>query len=329
MTAIRQLRGACIEPRPSFATRPCRLGLGGFSGFERRHQGIELGDTTVLAAESLFGFADGVLQRLQLGLRISPFGLGASERVRARRETGIVIVELAAELSFAMARSVELGTTHLFGASSTFEFSGGDSKTFLRLLQSRCRGPATRHTHAPPRRSEAVAVVGDDDDLRVGDRQVDGVGQGRNTHGGPDDGVEQLGNTLLAAAHVRPYRHTVLGQDDGRARRGTKCNHCTMHVRCVQRIEGPPPGLRRCDDHCLQRIAKRGFDRRLPAGVDVDEVEQRSQNILHAGQVLGTRASPGALQRKVQCLGSGSPSRRVVSCSLAAAVPRIRTRPRP
>ena len=98
---------------------------------------------------------------------------------------------------------------------------------------------------------------------------------------------------------------------------GTECNHRTMHVRCVQRVERPPAGLRRCHDDRLQRIAKRGFDRRLPAGVDVDEVEQRAENILHAGQVLGARASPGALQRKVQCLGSGTPSRRVVSCRLA------------
>jgi hypothetical protein len=202
LTAIRQLRGACIEPRPGFATRPCRLGLGGFSGVERRHQGIEVRDPTVVSTESLFGFANGMLQRFQLGLRISALGLGASERIRARRETGIVVVELATELSFAMARCIQLGTTHLFGASSTFEFSGGDSKPFLRFLQSRRSCPASCHTHAPPRRSEAVAIVGDHDGLRVGDCKVDSVGQSRDPHGAPDDRVEQLGNTLLLATHV-------------------------------------------------------------------------------------------------------------------------------
>ena len=43
------------------------------------------------------------------------------------------------------------------------------------------------------------------------------------------------------------------------------------------------------------------------AGVDVDEVEQRSQNILHAGQVLGTCASPGARMWRRSRLVPGPP----------------------
>ena len=69
LTAVGQLRRAGVEPGPGLAASRRRLGLGRFVRIERRHQSLELGDPAALAIQPFVGLADGVLKRLQLGLR--------------------------------------------------------------------------------------------------------------------------------------------------------------------------------------------------------------------------------------------------------------------
>jgi hypothetical protein len=50
--------------------------------------------------------------------------------------------------------------------------------------------------------------------------------------------------------------------------------------------------------------------------IDVDQVEQRPKDIVDAGEVLGAGPCAGALERKVEGLGTRSPPRRVIRRSL-------------
>ena len=61
LTTIRQLRRAGIESCARLAASLRRLGLGSFAGIESRHQGVELGDSAVLAIQPFFGLANSVL----------------------------------------------------------------------------------------------------------------------------------------------------------------------------------------------------------------------------------------------------------------------------
>ena len=86
-----------------------------------------------------------------------------------------------------------------------------------------------------------------------------------------------------------------------------------MHVGRVQRVERSPTGVAAIGDHDrLQRLAERRLDRGFPAVVDLDQVEQRAEHAVDAGEVLGTGAGAGALERQVQRLGARPPARRVV-----------------
>ena len=60
-----------------------------------------------------------------------------------------------------------------------------------------------------------------------------------------------------------------------------------MHVRVLQRLQRAAAGGRLVDDDGEQRVAERGLDGRLPAGVDLDQVEQRAERAGHPGEVLG------------------------------------------
>ena len=85
----------------------------------------------------------------------------------------------------------------------------------------------------------------------------------------------------------------------------------------VEVVEGAPrrPGVG--DDHRGERLAQRGLDRGLPAGVDLDQVEQRAEHAVDAGQALGAGPGAGGVERQ----GEGLGPRRSTPC---AARPRPR-----
>ena len=240
LPTVCQLRRTSIETRARLAAGLCRFRLGGFPRVECRHQRLELGDAGVLSIQPVLGLADRVLQRLRLRLRVSAFGLRPGQRVGAGRKSCVMSVELPAELGLSLSRCLQLDTTHLFGAGATFELGCRNPEALLRLLESRRRGTATGGTDAPSRGSETVPVIRDHDGLGIGDRQVDGIGEGRHAHGRADDGVQQFGDAGSLAANVRPHRHTVIGQRHRQRLCRAERYHGSVNVRRVQRVERVP-----------------------------------------------------------------------------------------
>ena len=91
-----------------------------------------------------------------------------------------------------------------------------------------------------------------------------------------------------------------------------------MQVAGLQAAQGGTAGSRRGDDHSLQSLTQRGLDRRLPAGIDLDQIEKRAEYTVDALKMLRTSASPGTLQRLVQRLGASLPPRELLGCLLTA-----------
>ena len=80
--------------------------------------------------------------------------------------------------------------------------------------------------------------------------------------------------------------------------------------------EGPGrrPGVG--DDDGGERLAERGLDGRLPAGVDAHEVEQRAEHAVDAGQPLGAGAGVGGVERELEGVDPGDAASD--ACSAAA-----------
>ncbi|CAB4853514.1 unannotated protein [freshwater metagenome] len=112
----------------------------------------------------------------------------------------------------------------------------------------------------------------------------------------------------MTAAHMRAHRLATRGCVVGQAGTRAECQHRTVHVAGLQRLQRAPPGVGTGDDDGLQRFTQRRLDRRLPAFIDLDQVEQRAQHTVDTCQMLCTGACTGTFQRLVQRLGTGLPT---------------------
>ena len=323
LSTICQRGGTSIEPRSRFAARLRCLGLGCLVGLERRHQRVELGDPFAFAIQSLAGLRNGVLQCLDLGLHVAALALHTSQCRRTGREAGIVSVELPAELRLATACGVEIDPSHLFRSASALDLRRRDAEALLRFLQRRRGSSAAGDTDAPACGAESIAVVGDHHCMRVRDRDIDRVGPRRDTDGRADDRVQQLGDAGLLTAHMRPDRDAVSNWGGGGTGRSTECDHRTVHVRCVERVECPTTCLWRRDDDGIQRLAQRRLDGGLPACVDVDQIQQRAENLVDPGEMFGPGPGPRTLKCEMECLGSCTPTRRIVGSCLSSRDGRV------
>ena len=318
LAPIGKCGGPRVEPGPGLAARLRCLGLGGLVCFELWDQRLQLGDATAFAAQPVDGIGERVLQGLQFRLAVTALGLRSGQGIGAGGEPGVVGIELAAQLCLATACTLQRAGRCLLCAATTFELCGRDAETFLGLLQGRGRGPSPSGPDPPTRRAEPVAIVGDDHGERVVDRDVDRLGPRRHARRRSEDGIEQLGNAGLLTVHVRPNRRPKPQRRRRWAMSSTERDDRTVDVRGVKRIEGATAGLRRGNDDRVQGFAEGGLDGGLPAGVDVDEVEQRAEHAFHAGEVFGPGPSPGTFQGQVERLGACTPTRHVVGRGLAS-----------
>ena len=147
------------------------------------------------------------VEGLELCLGLATIALRTGQRLGTGREPGVVGVELPAEVAPRDgAASCELDPCQLLGAGPCFELGRGDAQAFLGLFQGRRGGTTAGDADPPARRTESVAVVGDDNGVGIGDGDVDRVRPRRHADRRADDRVEQFGHATLAAAHVRSDR---------------------------------------------------------------------------------------------------------------------------
>ena len=175
---------------------------------------------------------------------------------------------------------------------------------------------ARGRAHAPSGGREAVAFGGDHHEVVAGQREVDGLLPAVDADGPADERVEhRLGDRpAVAGPHVAPDRFgtAARGQRAGsrrarrRPRRQDRPGHTTL-------AEGRQRGLGRAPpvDHDGGHAGTDGgLERGVPALVDLDQVDQRTDDAVDIAQQL---APAGALQVGQRALERLGPGRRAVA----------------
>ncbi len=167
-------------------------------------------------------------------------------------------------------------------------------------------------------------MAGDDDEVGAVQRQVDCPLPVGDPHGPADEGVEHPPDTAgpgrrragaAAQPDVRPHQlrsrreRSDVDECPEVARRGAgdrpggqqRAGRALL-VQSGQRLPGGIPAV---DDDGRHRGAGRGLERCLPAGVDLDEVDQRADDAVDASQQLPTARPFELLERPGEGLGPG------------------------
>ena len=99
-----------------------------------------------------------------------------------------------------------------------------------------------------------------------------------------------------------------LGPGRSRGTSSTESDDRAGRVTVAQYLECTPSRGAAVDDDRIERIARGGFERRLPAGLDCDQIEQGAEHTFDLGQPGRTTAGSGLIEGEGKCLGSGNPS---------------------
>jgi hypothetical protein len=83
--------------------------------------------------------------------------------------------------------------------------------------------------------------------------------------------------------------------------------HGARRVGLAERGQRPLRGLRTVDHDGAERLAERGLDGLLPAGVDLDQIEQRAEHTVDVGEPFGAGAGVGGVERELQRFDPGVP----------------------
>ena len=175
-----------------------------------------------------------------------------------------------------------------------------------------------------PGGAEAVALARDDRGIGVRERRVDRRVQPPSTATAPP---RSASSSALDVGPGRSARGARTGVPIGGAGRGVRVaperdHRATDGVLAtgVQRLDGATSGVDAIDDDGGERLAGRGLDRGLPAGIDLDEVEQRADHAVDVGESLGAGAGARLVERERQRLG---PSRPRVAVAVGGAERRL------
>ena len=216
--------------------------LVGGQGGEHR---VEFGDPLALRGDVTGQRDGGAIEALELGLDRPAFALHPGERLGGGVEPGVVRVETRAELGLRGAGGGEfvVGAAHCVLGVGEPVVGGG--RLLAGPVELGRRGAARRRADAPAAGTEAVADVGHDDRVGVGDRHVDrGRGLG-DTDRVADQRIEQGRQPRPVGMDVRSHgladvRHRGGGHphadgEDGAARvgvgQGTRARAAPSRVR--------------------------------------------------------------------------------------------------
>ena len=194
---------------------------------------------------------------------------------------------------------------------------GGVLGPAARLFDRGSRHHAGRRAHAPAGRCEAVTFGGDHHEVVAGQREVDGLLPPVDPDGATDQGVEhRLGDrSPLPHPHMAPDRlGTAAGGQlpDPRRRRPWRQDGAGDPALA----QGGQRGLRRAPavDHDGGDAGTDGsLEGGVPALVDLDQVDQGTDDTVDVAQQLAPARALQVRQRPLQCLGPGG---RAVACFL-------------
>ncbi len=276
------------------------------SAVERREHRVELGDPLALGGDVIGQRDRGPIEALELGLDLPAFALHPGECLGGGGEAGVVGVETCAELGLRGTGGGELvvGVANSLRRRRRAGRRRAADSSRGPVERSR-RGAAGRRADAPASGTEAVADVGDDDRVGVGDRRIDrGAGLG-DPDRVADQRVEQRRQPRPVGVDVRSH-----GLADAAAsprlvsarRRRARHRSCRSRVNALERT---PRRVGSVDDDRGERLAERRLDRRLPPGIDLDQIEQRAEDAVDVGETFGAgagtcaRRAPAAVPRHV------------------------------
>ena len=272
-------------------------------------QRVELGDARLLERELVGELGDASLQGCDLGVDLTQLGLRPRQRVGGGREPAVVVVEPGRHLRFVSLGGGHLGAALLDVVAARGEGPLGVGEARGRLVEGGGGGPTgRRRADVPALAGEAVAIMGGDDGRRMGDRHGDGGVDALDTHRPGKQRVEEPGDVGTVGRHVRTDRLGVRRRERGRLHRCGRCAECQHgagRVGLRQRTQGARGVLRVVHDDARQRLTQCRFDRRLPAGIDAHEIEQRAEHAVEAGEAVGPGAGVGEVERELQRLDAG------------------------
>ncbi len=76
----------------------------------------------------------------------------------------------------------------------------------------------------------------------------------------------------------------------------------------MERLESTSAGIDAVDDDGGDRIARRGLERRLPAVVDLDDVEERPEHAVDVGEAFCARPGARLVEGHLEGVGAGDPA---------------------
>ena len=264
--------------------------------------GLEFGNACAVSFEPNGEFIEADLQGVGFGRDLSPVGVGALQRVAAlspvsmasRRSASSVVRTAAASTC----RAVVVASLH--AAQRVRVISPA-----LRLRQRRTgcarTGGSIRQPFAPKRPPERVMTT-----CEGSARAIEGCLPATVD----DDGVTEqhikevvdrgASTSNMAADRLGPGRSrgTSSAESDDRA----GCVTVAQHLECTTSRGAA------VDDDRIERFARGGFERRLPAGLDRNQIEQGAEHTFDLGQPGRTTAGSGLNEGEGECLGSGNPS---------------------
>ena len=283
---------------------------------QRGHAGHQLGHPGGVAADAVLELGPVAPDLLQLGGQQVPVARDALASHAGRLVGDLVAVVGPDRLGRRLSGGLHLGPCGLPLLGGTPGLALGHLGPVAGLLDDRGRDHAAAGPHAPARRREPVAVPGDHDQVRTGQRQVDRLGPAT---GGTARAVEQRVEHAveageLPAAGTRPDVAADRLGPRGHGRAGQHGAAGGGPGQGQDRAGGTPLAeagqcgagrLAAGDDHGGQRRAGGGLEGLLPPAVHLDQVEQRPDDAVDAGQQLGTGRSPGLVEGPLERVGPG------------------------
>ena len=327
LTARRQ----CCRPRlqlgAEFSSRTSGFGLGLFVGFEGREQRFELADALLVAHDVGGDVVDRLLEIREFGLGLAVFALGLGEPLRGGAEQCVVGVESLHQVGLGRPGCVQSALGGGDGFGGLLELGGGRAGAGESVVEGRSGGAAAGRADAPPPQAEPGTGCGDHDRIGVAQCCIDRVTEIVDTNRRAQQAIEQHVDTGTGRTSVRA--HGIADAWPRLTRRpSAECDDGTRRVGSAQCVEGSSTGCGIVDHDRGQRLAECSFDRRLPAGVDLDQVEQRSEDAVDTREPFGSGAGAGGVERQFERLDPGpepgSLLGRVVTQRLAGLVGRFR-----